>query len=394
MYKELEQRVLECISLKQEGESWDYKKEWHTNSYDLLHDIICMSNQIGQEDGIIIIGCDEENDHQLVDVTNDLNRRDTAQTVVFLRDKHFAGGVRPIAYVHSMNVRGITIDILVVKNSRNTPYYLSDSFGSIRANHIYTRVMDTNTPKDKSADPDRVEKLWKKRFALDAGALEKAQYLLKNFEDWESADGEESYFCKSAPEFTITCEPDERNGYEYYLFNQMDTRPHWYNIYLKYHQTLLYHTIGIALDGGRYFTPCPEIEHFYDDQGCCILYKAFTKGTLQFELNCFHYKHGVSYEATHCRNRFFECVPVFTSEIEKKQFEEYAKTHFRNACIPDHLYMPPFPKTLPNNLIPSAFAEEFSKALKIQGLLQSFRAGQYSRNDREMYGVGYQGDQE
>lgn len=167
MHRDLEYRVLDCISLKQEGESWDFKKEWHANKYDLLHDIICMSNQIGQEDGIIIIGCDEECDYQLNDVTNDPNRRDTAKLVVFLRDKRFAGGVRPVAYVHSMNIRGVTIDVVVVKNTRSTPYYLSESFGDIRANHIYTRVMDTNTPKDKSADPDRVEKLWKKRFALD-----------------------------------------------------------------------------------------------------------------------------------------------------------------------------------------------------------------------------------
>ena len=58
MYTELENRVLDCISLKQEGESWDFKKEWYIKKYDLLLDIICMSNQVGSEDGIIIIGCD------------------------------------------------------------------------------------------------------------------------------------------------------------------------------------------------------------------------------------------------------------------------------------------------------------------------------------------------
>ena len=194
MYTELENRVLDCISLKQEGESWDFKKEWYIKKYDLLLDIICMSNQVGSEDGIIIIGCDEETGHKLLDVKADPNRKDTAKIVDFLRDKRFAGGVRPVAYVHTMTVQGITIDVIVVKNTRNTPYYLSESYGDIRANHIYSRVMDTNTPRDKSADPDRVEKLWKKRFALDATALDRAIYLLKNPEDWDSVDGAQSYF--------------------------------------------------------------------------------------------------------------------------------------------------------------------------------------------------------
>lgn len=49
MYCALENRVLECIALKQEGESWDFKKEWHKDKHALLHDIICMSNRLAQK---------------------------------------------------------------------------------------------------------------------------------------------------------------------------------------------------------------------------------------------------------------------------------------------------------------------------------------------------------
>lgn len=373
MYTELENRVLDCISLRQEGESWDYKKEWYIKKHDLLLDIICMSNLVGSEDGIIIIGCDEENGHQLNDVENDPNRRDTAKVVDFLREKRFAGGVRPVVYVHPMCIQGITIDVIVVKNTRNTPYYLTESFGEIRANHIYTRVMDTNTPRDKSADPDRVEKLWKKRFALDASALEKAQYFLSTPDDWDSVDGAESYFCKIAPEFTITTESDDRDGYEYFLFNQMDKRPHWYNIYLKYHQTTIYSTLGVGLDGGRYFTPCPEIEGFRDDRGDYHTYRAFTVGSMQYELNRFFYKKEKSGEEEYCRKQLFECVAVFSSEIEKRLFETYLVPRYRTADIPQHLHMPIFPDSLPHGQRPEVFAEDFEKALKIQGMLELYR---------------------
>lgn len=374
MYTDLEKRVIECISLKQEGGSWDYKKMWHTSKSDLLHDIICMSNMVGQDDGIIIIGCDEENGHQLVDVSTDPNRKNTSQLVVFLRDKHFAAGSRPITFVHSMTIEDKVLDIIVVKNTRNTPYYLSEQFEGVRAHHIYTRVMDTNTPKDKSADPDRVEKLWRKRFALDATAIDKAQYLLQTPDDWTTIDGDQTYYCKSFPEFTIVVEPDDRDGYEYYLFNQMDIRPRWYNIHLKYHHTTIYTTLGIALDGARYLTPCPNHEYFYDNKGEMVLYKAFTKGTLRFDLNYFFYKHEKSGEEDSCRRRFFECVPVFSSDVEKKQFEAYATSHYLEASIPDHYHIPVFPKTLPNGQLPSAFEEDFIKALKIQNLLEAYRS--------------------
>ena len=47
-------------------------------------------------------------------------------------------------------------------------------------------MKDTNTPKDSSADINVVEKLWKKRFGLDASALERVKIYLQNSQDWTS----------------------------------------------------------------------------------------------------------------------------------------------------------------------------------------------------------------
>lgn len=68
-------------------------------------------------------------------------------------------------------------------------------------------------------------------------------------------------YYKYSPEYIIEhfrC--DDRDGYEYYLFSQSDSRPRWYNINVKYHQTTLFSIIGAGLDGGRYFTnvPCTD----------------------------------------------------------------------------------------------------------------------------------------
>ena len=54
-YKELKQ----LISLKHEGGYWDFKREWFDNTTDLLHDIICMANNLENRDAYIIIGIDQ-----------------------------------------------------------------------------------------------------------------------------------------------------------------------------------------------------------------------------------------------------------------------------------------------------------------------------------------------
>ena len=39
-------KIQQLISLKQEGQYWDFKKEWYPKDkkMNLLHDIICMAN--------------------------------------------------------------------------------------------------------------------------------------------------------------------------------------------------------------------------------------------------------------------------------------------------------------------------------------------------------------
>ena len=80
------EKILKLISLKQEGDYWDFKKQWYTNKSDLLHDIICMANNISSDDGYIIIGVDEESDYSILDVTNDPKRKRTQDIVCFLRN--------------------------------------------------------------------------------------------------------------------------------------------------------------------------------------------------------------------------------------------------------------------------------------------------------------------
>ena len=49
----LDAEINKLILLQQEGEYWDFKKEWHINKADLLHDIICMANNPSPHDGFM-----------------------------------------------------------------------------------------------------------------------------------------------------------------------------------------------------------------------------------------------------------------------------------------------------------------------------------------------------
>ena len=173
-----EEKIIRLISFGHEGEFWDFKREWYNNNTELLFDIICMANNLHNSDAYIIIGVDEENGYEIRDIENDPGRKSTQNIVDILKDKKFAGGVRPLVRVEQLYLDDCNVDVIVIENSFNTPFYLTEPYQGIRANHIYTRVMDTNTAKDKSADINNVEYLWRKRFRLNSTPLEQIQYYL------------------------------------------------------------------------------------------------------------------------------------------------------------------------------------------------------------------------
>jgi len=227
----LAEEVKDLIALEQEGGYWDFKREWYTRKSDMLHDIICMANNLENRDAYIIIGVDQETGFEVVDVLEDENRRNTQQIVDFLCEKNFASSIRPTVYTRQVCLWGKTIDVIVIKNDRNTPYYLKSKYQDVRANHVYTRVMDINTPKDKSADRTHIESLWKKSFHLDAGPLERVTHYLTFPDAWDHSPIETHsiQYYRYYPEYTIEKIEDlHRNGYEYYLFNQSDSRPRQY----------------------------------------------------------------------------------------------------------------------------------------------------------------------
>lgn len=374
--QDLTEQVDNLISLKQEGDHWDFKREWYSNKADLLHDIICMANNLSSQDGLIIIGVDEERDYKTQDIVDDSNRKKTQDLVSFLRDKKFAGGIRPTVTVQSIQLSQKTIDVIIVRNDRNTPYYLTEQYQGVFANNIYARIMDTNTPKNSSSDINIIETLWKKRFGIDATALERVILYLQRAADWiDSADESRRYY-KYAPEFVIEqiSAADDRDGYEFYLFGQYDSRPHWYDINVYYHQTLLDSLGGAALDGGRYFTATPKTAGLSLDENRMnwdISYKYFIKESIEYIVYKFYITDDMDEELT-SRRRFLECVLLFDSELEKINFDKYVKenySHYNASNFEGKL--PLFPNI--EGYVMSAFKKDYINALILKKMLDDFR---------------------
>ena len=373
------EEILELISLKQEGSYWDFKKEWYEvgKQADLLHDIICMANNLENRDAYIIIGIDEENEYRVNDMTNADNRKSTQMLVDFMRNKKFAGGIRPRVMVEIMQLETGIIDIIVIKNGYSTPYVIEESYQGVNANNIYTRVMDSNTPKNKTAEISHIEYLWKKRFRLLTTPLEQAFYYFLNKEDWLDVPDDSSIirqYYKYAPEYIIEyCMCDDRDGYEYYLFSQTDSRPRWYNIYVKYHQTTLFSTIGIGLDCGRYFTNIPCTDFLFDDcrHNGNVSFKYYVKGTKEMILHDFFCDYD-SHEAMYARDRFEEIILIFLSDEEKKIFKEYVSTKWseRQNYLED-VRLPHM--ELPSTYREDAFKEEYENAIVLKKMLDEYR---------------------
>jgi hypothetical protein len=277
--KNFSETIKELIELKTEGDYWDFKLHWHENKADLLHDIICMANNLANRDGYIIIGIEDETGNIVGISEDDENRKNQQNLIDFLKNKKFSGGIRPTVYVENININDRTIDVVIVKNTMNTPYFLMENYRDkekvIYPGCIYTRIGDTNTPKTSTADIDKTAILWRKRFGLDLTPFEKAKFLLQNPKDWlpMGTDGVHSalyeyqyiWYNNHFPEFTLSYKDQnftyESNKVEFvisdmYWLNELPMNglheTFYYTLSLKYFNTALYATPMIIADNVRF----------------------------------------------------------------------------------------------------------------------------------------------
>lgn len=297
---------------------------------------------------------------------------------------------RKVTAIDPQKCEFMTIKKFLMSRYNRTDYdilvmdYLKEKYKGIFANNIYVRLQDSNTPVDKSADFHHVEYLWKKRFGMLLSPIEKVKLYLKHPEHWaNSPSSEDKKYYKYAPEFTIdhTYEPeDDRTGYEYYLFAQTDSRPHWSEIRICYHQTVLAELGGVILDGGRYFTATPDRDgislteyHNWD-----VPYRYMVKGRLNHLVHEFYYVDDGD-EARHSHNEYEGCILIFEDEKEHQRFRIYVRENwYRKDAFANDIWIPHMEQLPGYNM--DAFREEYLNMQILRKMLEEFRKNDNTKN--------------
>ena len=86
-----------------------------------------MANNRPRRDSYIIFGIDNEC-FSVIGVENDVNRRNQQGITNILRNITFAGSVRPRIEMRTIYIDNHEVDVLIIKDSFDVPYYLEKEY--------------------------------------------------------------------------------------------------------------------------------------------------------------------------------------------------------------------------------------------------------------------------
>lgn len=341
MREDTRQIVERLINLGYEGQHWDFKREWYVNKASILHDIMCMANSTDKQDSYIIIGVD--NNCKIIGTKNDPNRRTTQMLNNFLGSIQFGGNSRPEVRVDTVDVTNHQIDIIVVKNSDHVPFTLAadykdnNSNKTVHCSNVYTRIQDSNTPIDKTADQWIVDELYKKRLRINSDPMHKLSYVLDDLNSWEQSDnvnGQFYYTHDTNIQIRLICDGDDK------IFNSADFLcKMWPSKSATYDTAqLIYNNLVIkeiehaGLDEHRIDLVRPECEYIdiskasEQNPDYRKYYYIFEHSMLD-QSNRFllksHYTYG---QSEYMINKWLDHVIYFSNKDEKDSFDNYIKS--------------------------------------------------------------------
>ena len=324
----LSQIIEELVKSNRESSYWDFKLHHHVNKADLLHDIICLANSVDQHDKYLIYGISDPPTCKVKGVANE-NRRSQSEIIDFLRSKKFAGDIRPEIELKTISIATKEVDVLTIIDAPRKPYFLLEDYRdkdkNIKAHHIYTRNLDSNTPKNRSADLLAISEMWRERFGLNLRPAEYMLQLLMEPDDWDKDIGNRDHaYHKNFPEYQIRFGELEDN-YNVYRFFYMNESSYRRNVKFTHNGTELFSLGAVYVDEMRKMIAEPEMSY--------VINRENSEGTIwyyYYELDSRNYafQHFLS-DRTDC---FGGRTPMegdnelflqFIDEKERKRFEEY-----------------------------------------------------------------------
>lgn len=319
----LRNEILWLISLGHEGGYWDFKSDYPECNEDKLMDIICMANNLENRNAYLIYGVND--DGSVCGIENTSHPRlKTINFVQFLRERPFAGGYVPVVELKTFMIEDHEVDVLIVSNSKHTPYFLSENYEKsndkrkwLRAGAIYTRKQDENTPRNKTASFGDTELLWRKRFGVFMQPFDKFRILLRDISNWSDTNWDVVRRCyhKWNPEFQIIAS-DSSESWEALRYFYDDERMMYAPLCLNYLSTTLYETSLWFMDMGRCVIPEPRRKTVFGD----FCYYYFLMDTVDGDI--FNL---ITNGCCFCHNRSGLEMPVliFADKFEQDDYEKY-----------------------------------------------------------------------
>lgn len=255
---------------QEETNFFDFKERWYDNVGDLILDILCMANSDADSDKYLIIGV-ENNTRAIKDVSTDSNRKTEENLHDIVQKSDF--NIKPTIFIRTLSTKEGNIDVIIIKNTRNKPYFLLKDRNiekqgkkrTIRAGVIYTRDGSVNTPIDSTASEYQIAQMWQERFGLTLNPLDRLYIYIQNTDKWKAItiDGDMMFYYSDFPEFTIKFHRVNDNGT--YDWSKSIGSSFRNNLYFRYHETVLKELLCSHVDDGRYFIVYPDF--------CWIYYK-------------------------------------------------------------------------------------------------------------------------
>ena len=325
----LEDRIYDFIQSKREGTNWDFKEIPHANNAKLLHDILSMANCNCDDDRYVVLGVsDPKEGCQITGLTEgQTNRKQQTDLIDFLRKINFAGDIRPEVEIKTIQLEGIDIDVIIISNKPQKPYYITTDYGKgkpiVRAYHIYTRNLDANTPIDNSADLFDIEKMWRERFGLDLSPIDRMKNLLLKPKEWEKDLGNKNYaYHTQFPEFRIEFS-ELRETQEVFGYYYMNSKCFYGIALFMYKNTILFELDYLTVNEMSQFIGTPKAQYITFEKGRRNWYFYFDMSSLEGMFHYFITDGHLETDSRGCNHPFM----YFKNAEEQLEFDEYLIGH-------------------------------------------------------------------
>ncbi len=340
--QEIEDIVREFFYQGTEGEYWDFKEkpyfyegqskeEKNKKKNDLLHDIICMANNLSNRDAYIIMGI-QDKPIKITGVKQFSNKWTQENYQDFLQNLTWAGDMIPTVEFRTINDGDL--DVLIIKKSNKIPFYITKKYSKVRENQIYVRKGSKNTAIDSQAEIGDIEKLFEFRFGLTPFPKERVINYITDHNHWTEMKGNyetRSWYYEKFPEYTMELVDDPQNDElraPVYALIHPNVRTTWEILRIKYHQTILLEFSSHYIDEYRGLSVQPRynfLKLFEGVNNINLKTNFYYYLADSVEINLMYLLEEIHEQDGEALRQHLSLIPVFKNDDEREAIEKYVE---------------------------------------------------------------------